>query len=343
MHPALDSLFLALQAPYQDLLVKKNQRIVFLRAELHPDMAQVFDGQELICEQPFRTDYNLISKAGFNIVPNLEDTEPADIVICMATRNRDENNYNIARGMSLLRQGGNLIAAQYNTLGAKHLEKDIKALTGDISTFSKKHSRVIQATKNEDINVSCLQSYLEQGKAKKVQGTSLYTKPGMFSWQKVDTGSQILADIIEQTDLNGKGADFGSGWGFLAHRALKLSPRIDELYLYEADKNALNISIKNLSSIKTKIVPCWIDLIQEPITEKFDFILCNPPQHDVTTQSGTLPLKMLEIAANSLVDGGLLWVVTNKQIPVEDILEANFKEVEDMVEDKHYKIFKAIK
>lgn len=343
MHPALDSLFLALQAPFNNILEGANLKVCYLRAELHPAMAELFGNHKILCEQPFKPDYNLLEKAGLDATPHIETAPEADVVLYLATRNREENNYNLARAFSMLKPGGKLVAAQHNTLGAGQLEKDLKALCGEVQVFSKKHARVLLAEKGDHLNKDCLRSYMAFGKPYNVPQTPLYTKPGLFSWKQVDLGSQMLADIIEQEDLHGVGADFGSGWGFLAYRALKLSPRISELHLFEADKNALDMSVQNLSSVKTKLVPHWADLVADPITEQFDFILTNPPQHTTTTQSTQLPLQMTDIAAKHLKPGGVMWLVTNRQVPVEKVLSQHFSKVVDLAEDKHYKIFRVVK
>lgn len=343
MHPALDSLFLALEAPFSHTLDAASQKICCLRAELHPSIPELFEHHTLICEQPFKPDYNLLKRAGLNASPNLENPTNVDVVLYLATRCREENNYNLGRAMSMLKQGGKLIAAQHNTLGAGQLEKDLKALCGDVQVYSKKHARVLLAEKDKTLNKDCLRTYLESGKPFNVPQTPLYTKPGMFSWKKVDIGSQMLADVVEQEDLHGIGADFGAGWGFLAHRILKLSPRIDELHLFEADKNALDMSVQNLKSIKTKLVPHWADLLTDPVETQFDFILSNPPQHTTTVQSTSLPLLMTDIAAKHLKKGGVMWLVTNRQVPVEKVLEKHFSKVVDLAEDKHYKIFRVVK
>ena len=343
MHPAIDSLFLALEAPFSHILDDDAKQVCFLRAELHPSMAEVLADHTVICEQPFKPDFNLLERAGLDAVPAIENAPKADVVLYLATRNREENSYNLARAMGMLKPGGKLVAAQHNKLGAGQLEKDLKALAGSVEVFSKKHSRVLLVEKHDNINSEVLNDYLTSGKPHKVQQTPLYTKPGLFSWKQVDLGSQMLADVIEQEDLHGVGADFGAGWGFLAHRALKLSPRITELHLYEADKNALDMCMHNLSSIKTKLVPHWADLVQDPIEGQFDFIITNPPQHTITTQSTALPLQMTDIAAKHLKPGGVMWLVTNRQVPVERILEKHFRKVVDLAEDKHYKIFRVVK
>lgn len=343
MHPAIDSLFLALEAPFSHILDDTPKQVCFLRAELHPSMTEILANHALICEQPFKPDYNLLDQAGLDAVPVIEGNPKADIVLYLATRNREENSYNLARAISMLKPGGKLVAAQHNKLGANQLEKDLKALAGPVEVFSKKHSRVLLVEKHDNINSDVLAQYQTGGKLHKVPQTPLYTKPGLFSWKQVDLGSQMLADVIDQVDLHGVGADFGAGWGFLAHRSLKLSPRITELHLYEADKNALDMCMHNLSSVKTKLVPHWTDLVAEPVEEQFDFIITNPPQHTITNQSTALPLQMTDIAAKCLKPGGVMWLVTNRQVPVERVLETHFSKVVDLAEDKHYKIFRVEK
>lgn len=345
MHPAADGLFNALQTAFAPALEGRKKRVGFLRAELHPELLNTLGRHTLRCAQSFKPDYNQLESAGFDVTPLLKPRSPMDVIIYLPTRNREENKYMIAKGLSFLKPGGVFITAQHNTLGAKHLEKDLTAIAPDVTTYSKKHSRMMMAQKPEQTDSMLEEMYLAYGNPEVVAGTKMQALPGLFSWKKPDTGSQMLVDVIDQADLAGHGADFGSGWGFLTARALKMSTRIREVHLFEAEKLALDISAKNLElklkGSKAKIHTHWADVPNHTFERKFDFILCNPPQHTVSSTQTPLVTRFMEKAAECLKPGGCLWLVTNHHIPAEKQLGRLFSEVEELNRDKQYKVFRA--
>lgn len=345
MHPAADGLFTALQTAFAPVLEGRKKRIGFMRAELHPKLASTFGKHTLRCAQSFKPDYDLLAQAGLEPSPVLKPRSPMDVIIYLATRNREENKYMMAKGLSMLKPGGVFITAQHNTLGAKHLEKDLSAIAPEVSTHSKKHSRIMMAAKPAETESMLEEMYLAYGNPEKVAGTKLLALPGLFSWKKPDTGSQMLVDMIDPADLAGRGADFGAGWGFLSQRALKMSPRVQEMHLYEAEKLALDISAQNMAltkkAQKAKIHAHWADVPNHEIEHKFDFVLCNPPQHNVSSTQAPLAINFIKKAASCLKPNGSLWLVTNHHIPAEKHLNKLFSEVEECNRDKQYKVFRA--
>ena len=50
------------------------------------------------------------------------------------------------------------------------------------------------------------------------------TAPGMFSHDRIDAGSRLLAECLPET-AKGAAADFGAGWGYLVGACLRKGPR----------------------------------------------------------------------------------------------------------------------
>ena len=343
MHPAAEGLFYALENSFAGTLAGKKKRVGFLRAELHPRLPATLAGHKLYCGQSFKPDYDKLTAAGFEVSADLKPRTPLDVVVYLPTRSREENRYMVAKGLSMLKAGGVFITAQHNSLGAKHLEKDLTALVPDASTVSKKHCRIMAATAPGEPDPMQVSLYMACGNPEQVAGTNLKALPGLFSWKKPDAGSQMLVDMIEPEDLAGIGADFGAGWGFLTQRALKMSPRIREMHLFEAERRALDIAALNLKKTKAKIFTHWSDVPRADISPQFDFILCNPPQHDISKTDTGLVSRFIEQAAAALRPEGVLWLVSNQHIPAERLLGDFFPEAEEKNHDKQYRVFRAVK
>ena len=349
MHPAVDSLFLALEdGPFREAY-QPGRKILFLRAELHPALAQL-DPANLHCVQSFRPDYDLLTAAGLPATATAPTDKKFDTVLYLATRQHDENEANLALALELLNPGGLLITAQHNNFGAKRLEKDCRALLGGqpVSTFSKNHCRVVQLQKTPAIVPDVAATYASHGRAKLVEGTQLQAAPGMFSWQKVDRGSALLAEHLP-ADLAGRGADLGCGWGYLSYQVLTRSAQqVTHLTLLDAEQLALDMAQQNLAAVAghTELVYLWADMAHPPALgprlEKYDFVLCNPPQHNLTTGDRALPAQFVAKAHHILARKGRLLLVTNRQIAVEKELQ-KFHQCEVLAEAGDYKIFQATK
>ena len=352
MHPAADGLFYGLENDFSSYLKGSKKRIGFMRAELHPNLKTILGKKTLYLSQSFKPDFDKLVAAGFKPSPTFKTKSPVDVMIYLPTRNREENKFMLAKSIEGLKEGGVLITAQHNTLGASHLEKDLKALVPNLTTISKKHCRVMAAVKSQAPDDLQLSLYQACGNPEHIQNTSMCASPGVFSWKKPDTGSLMLMDMIEQEDLAGRGADFGAGWGFLSQRALKMSTRIREINLYEAELRALNCAEQNIKSFLKKLsvkktIPKvnfhWLDVIHEDFEPQFDFILCNPPQHNLNQTDQSLALRFMEKCAHALKPEGVLWLVTNHHIPAERILTKLFQDVEEKNNDRQFKVFRAIK
>ena len=101
------------------------------------------------------------------------------------------------------------------------------------------------------------------------------TAPGMFSCKKIDQGSAALAPFL--TDLKGRGADFGAGWGWMSKQAL-LADAVTALDLFEADFYALEAAKQNLND--SRATYHWADVANLPKQrDPYDFIISNPPFH----------------------------------------------------------------
>ncbi len=103
----------------------------------------------------------------------------------------------------------------------------------------------------------------------------------MFSHDRIDAGSELLASRLPQ-DFTGDVADFGAGWGYLSVELAQKSRGLTRLDLYEADHAALEAARDNLAE-NCPNAPArfyWHDLAGEPVKDKYDLVIMNPPFHE---------------------------------------------------------------
>jgi hypothetical protein len=84
-------------------------------------------------------------------------------------------------------------------------------------------------------------------------------------------------------------------------------------------------------------------LVGEPVTDRYDVIVMNPPFHTGQSTDVDLGRAFLKVAAASLKRGGKLLLVANRQLPYEAVLVVSGLAWRKVAEDKTYKILFADK
>jgi 16S rRNA (guanine1207-N2)-methyltransferase len=304
------------------------QRAFFLRAELGPF-------RDTVAEQSFRPDYLRLKSAGWTVAPRLTEGGHA-MGLVLATKHKEENFANLARGWALLADGVMLVCAGSNDDGIPSLEKQAGKVFGLANSLSKFHCRVFWLTKGKTPPPDYWRSLAE---IRTVEG-GWRSQPGIFSWDKIDDGSALLARHLP-TDLKGHVADYGCGWGFLAREALARSPNIDNIDLIDAEHLALDAARANVSDPRASFH--WLDLTGETAPEKYDAIVCNPPFHTGRASTPALGQSLIEAASKALKSGGRFYMVANRGLPYEALLKTNFASFETLADNNKFKVSRAVR
>src|SRR5262249_9751965 len=153
------------------------------------------------------------------------------------------NFANIARGWALLADGGSLVCAGANDDGAASLEKHVGRAFGLGGALSKFHCRVFWFTRGGRNPPDYLRALAE---LQPVRDGPWVSQPGIFSWDRVDDGSALLARYLPD-DLSGHLADFGCGWGYLAREILGQAPGVTRIDLIDAEYRAIEAARANVT------------------------------------------------------------------------------------------------
>ena len=336
MNPALDSLMLVFSA--NDGL-SVPARTLFLGAEFHPALKnwpEVTGWQTL---KPKADDWD---QAGFRRCDDLPDGK-WPVVLVLPGKCRDETLAWFAMARERLEPGGRIVVAMPNTAGAGRFEKDLSKATGNITSLQKHKCRAFHAIEDGGWNEETFDTWRLLGEKRKILGTDFVTQAGIFSSEHIDPGSQLLADHLP-TSLHGHVADLGAGWGFLANAALNRCPKIERIDLFEADSRALACAKINLAhQPDEKLIHFnWHD-VTTGLPETYDAILMNPPFHIGQATHVDLGRAFLTTAIASLKRGGKLFLVANRQLPYEAVLEVSGLAWRKSAETKTYKLLFAEK
>lgn len=322
--------------PFEKSLVplSTDDRGVFLNAAVLPN-GSVEWTKILTCEQGFRPDFLALEQAGFEVRPDLQSVG-ADFALIRLDRHKRVNWNNLARASALVKPGGVIVIAGAKTDGIASVRKRVHKTAPVSGSLSKHHAVVFWfenqtgAWDTEVSNSTAPEGYL--------------TRPGMFSHDRIDPGSALLASNIKGR-VSGNVADFGAGWGYLACELAEQEHRLSSLELYEADWHALQAAGENLSArtkeLRTNLF--WHDLILEPVTRTYDCIVMNPPFHAGRAGQPEIGQRFIAAASGALRKGGKLLMVANRHLPYEQTLAKKFRRVQPLVEDANFKVLEAIR
>lgn len=321
-----------------------NQSILFVNAQPHTNLQK---HPHLTCIQHFYPTSKTLLDRAYSTFPTFEHVRDKRFktAFILLPQNITQARYYIARALTLLTEDGTLICAAANSAGGKRL----KPLLNEF-----KIQNVSYISKNKSKSAHCrINTYDQKGAELAVNGgtlhlvekTGYYAQAGIYGWDKIDTGSRLLGENVDIQSLQGSGADFGCGYGYLAKTALQANDKITDFFCIDADYNALNACKRNLSALKnTNIEYIWDDLTNpDYLPQNLDFIVMNPPFHRGKTADTAIGQHFIENAAKALKKNGVLWMVANTHLPYENILSRAFSSISSIIQENGFKVLRAVK
>ncbi|RUV03287.1 class I SAM-dependent methyltransferase [Mesorhizobium sp. M6A.T.Cr.TU.017.01.1.1] len=316
-------------------LPRKGERVLFLGAEPGFRLPEGFDAA-LHLVQGFRPHFRALQGSGFTATPRPE-SEGFDAALVLAGRHRGQNELRIAEAMERVRPGGLIAVAGGKDDGIASLRKRIGELVTLDGHMPKHHGIAFWFRRPADAAVAAA---LRAANPTLLLEARFRTAPGMFSFDKIDTGSKLLVDNLPN-DLRGSVADFCAGWGYVAAEVAARSPGISALDLYEAEFEALEAAKRNIGNTAAEPNFFWIDLLSEPVERRYDAIVMNPPFHRSRATEPEIGAGMIRAAAKALKPGGRLFMVANRQLPYEPVLAAAFSSHAEIARDGMFKVLAA--
>ncbi|MET3667157.1 class I SAM-dependent methyltransferase [Caulobacter sp. 1776] len=246
-----------------------------------------------------------------------------------------ERRFVLAQALRILTPNGRLTAFAPKDRGGLRLKKELEALGCEVGESARRHNRICLVVRPAVIKG--LDEAIAAGAPRPIAENGLWTQPGVFSWDRLDAGTNALLQVLPP--FAGVGADFGGGIGLLALNVLA-SPKVTKLTLVELDRRAFDAAKRNVTDPRAAFV--WGDVRQTDLKD-LDFIVSNPPFHEGGGEDKTLGQAFIASAAAALRKGGVLWIVANRHLPYEAILGESFSKVRLVAEGGGYKVFEARK
>jgi 16S rRNA (guanine1207-N2)-methyltransferase len=256
-------------------------------------------------------------------------------MVLLAPPGTVERRYTTALALRALAPGGMLTVLAPKDKGGSRLAKELKGFGCTVDETSRRHHRICSCQR--PAQPAGIEEALAGGGPRFDEGLGLWTQPGVFSWNRLDPGSALLAQNLPA--LSGKGADFGCGIGILSSVILA-SSKVTHLVMFDIDRRAVEMAARNVQDARADIR--WADARSVRLSG-LDFVVMNPPFHDGGAEDQSLGQSFIRRAAESLRSGGVLWLVANRHLPYEGVLKPLFKRVTLHAEAAGYKVYEAQK
>ncbi len=322
-------------------------KVLFMRARTGAALNDAPQGI-LVCAQSFKPWVDALKMDGHAIEGDValsSEDQGFPIVLLLPPRQREEARALLAEALQRVAPGGVVVAAMANNEGARTGEADLGRLAGSVQSLSKNKCRVFWAAADARCDVALINEWVILDAPRSIMDGRFLTRPGLFSWSHIDIASALLARCLPSR-LAGVGADLGSGFGYLAAEVLERCAGVTAFDLYEAEARGLELARLNLAD-HAKRIP--VDFIWHDVTggllegRRYDFIVSNPPFHHGRADQPEIGQAFIFASANALVPGGRFWLVANRHLPYEEVLNRNFRKVRSVCVEQGFKVIEAIK
>ncbi len=172
---------------------------------------------------------------------------------------------------------------------------------------------------------------------------AMFSKPGIFGWQKEDRGSALLIaqlprflELLNRLPLSV--LDLGCGYAYLSLMAARYLPD-SQFILTDNNATALLAAEKNCA-VNQLNARCVLADCAEGVSEKVDVVLCNPPFHQGFAVEGDLTDRFLHAAWQRLKEDGQALFVVNQFIPLERKAQRLFASSECLAEEEGFKVIR---
>ena len=273
-----------------------------------------------------------------------EDTlNNLESIVFRIAKEKAINLHIISQAFKYLKSEGQLKLIGFKNEGINSLIKKIST-TYDCTIDTKKLKSQLQlinihSAGPQDFSLSDT-PYLQLS-LQSVNSLEFMSKPGIFGWNKIDKGSELLIAAFDEAYTTRaresvRVLDMGCGYGYLAIRARQLGFNLIDA----TDNNAAAINAC-VSNFKFYNIEGTVDAddFGEGLTTKYDIVLSNPPFHQGFDHSKKLTERFTRQTYRLLKPGGEAYVVTNQFIGIEKIAGKLFESTHLLLKKDGFKVF----
>ena len=324
------------------------KRIAQQVAHLHvydTDYADLRDFQDALD----RDSDGLVNKITVSDGVFVDEEAVFDKVVIINPKGRDFARALLWNGQQALKSGGSLYIAGATKAGIKSIIVDAKTLLGSCRTLAYKQrvrvgvSRVKQPVVDYPSEWGAIPTHIQLMPVDTpLRSLEVGTMPGVFSWKKLDAGTQFLleqeavAQAARDSDVLEVGCGTGVIGGALSH--LAKSVLMTDVNLLAVGCTEVTIQQNQLADIHVTVGDVYSS-VQE---YKFDLIISNPPFHKGFDVHTNVAHRIIREAKQVLRPGGRLILVANAFLPYDVEMRNHFREVKRLAETHQFVVLEGI-
>ncbi len=266
-------------------------------------------------------------------------------IIYRISKEKSLVNHIINQAAQLLANNGYLLISGYKQEGIKSYADNMKKIIdakGKLVKSGNTYSGVFQF-KNPDKKLDDkLYCDLQKITTPRLKQGYFYSKPGVFGWDKVDKGTELLLScaniLFHQKDNHSQTLlDLGCGYGWIILNCDAYG--FASMTATDNNAAALRCIEANAQQLSTPVNIVASDCANT-IDEKFDVILCNPAFHQGFKHSQSLTEKFIVACRQKIKKEGIALLVVNEFINIRSLCEKNHLTENLVAQENGFKVLK---
>jgi 16S rRNA (guanine1207-N2)-methyltransferase len=268
------------------------------------------------------------------------EAEACGAAVVRLPKGKEALSFSLDAVVSVLVPGAPVFLYGANDEGIRPAGKRMKLLFEDVETIAtRRHCRVFQGVRPaspEGLKGS-LQAHRRVVPVV-IDGESFdyVVYPGVFAKGSLDAGSEALLRIVDGLPEGARILDFASGAGMLSMVLARRHPTAS-FQLIDSDAVAVAAARENVPGALVLNGDSWGRL---PSYRRYDAIVSNPPIHTGKGRDYTVLTRLVEGAQARLLPKGVMWLVVQRQVPVQAMIEESFDDVSVAWEDQRFRVWR---
>lgn len=269
-----------------------------------------------------------------------------DAALVFVPKAKGELNILLSYACSGLKPGGKLFLVGAKKEGVASAAKQLDKWSDKVyKVDSAKHCQLWLAEVNDTAKPFDLADHMSSFSIE-IDDVSreLATIPGVFSYQRLDLGTELLLSQIPlhaKKMLHGRVLDFGCGSGPIGITAKLLKPEI-QLEMVDVNWLALECTKRScaLNKVDAKIYPSdgW-----GAVDGRVDAVLSNPPFHEGVSYDYQTSERFIQVAKDKMTKHAALMIVANGFLKYASVIEHHFGRCDVLVETTKFKVYKTLR
>lgn len=299
-------------------------------------------GLTLLCQ--YYGNYLFQRQAGadvdYSALPE-KPTRSCQWVILNLPRQKELLQMLLDRSADLLANDGVLWLAGENRAGIKSADRLLGSFFGQVRKLDNaRHCTLYEARMPIKAQVFNHLDYRQSWPLQRAnQQLEIISYPGVFAHGRLDAGTALLLDALEELQPAGKVLDLGCGAGVIG-ACIKASQNDARVSFLDHSALALKACRETLLANQLEGNVLASDGLSE-LQQTFDLIVSNPPLHTGVRTDKHLSQRLLGPTSQQIKPGGRLILVANRHLPYEKWLAKRFKSITELAVNSKFKIIVA--